>query len=208
MKNYVTTGLVAGLLCCAGDVSAQSGVARSPKIDPETCRAAGQIASSERDVDARLHAMRVLLTCPVVAGEVLPRLWERTDNTRDDLQLLFVLSHRYRSEPVHRAALRVFRDMTESGERRVAALAVLGAFVLPDLGLHLDFQPLSGMEPLEWDNVWTFGNEEYGESPMSPDREAAIVALIREAASGDPDGKVRSSAWWLDQQLRFRQSAQ
>lgn len=165
----------------------------------EDCGEATRILTEERAPEKRSWALRIISACPQ-RSDVLVRLWRDPPEGERELSQLYWVSRGVRDGDIFEAAFEVASSPSRPPLPRITALGVLASYVEPDLTLHLDgLEPVEGMGPIEWNNVWGWGADlslQEVETPLPEDFGVRTLELVRRLKEAD-DSRVRAAVWWL-----------
>lgn len=168
------------------------------------CRLAAQVLTHGEPAGKRDWALDIIQSCPQ-AKDVIPRLWSDVPTDDEEIEGLFHLSRQVRDGRIYEAAYSIATDPARQPLLRVVALGVLGSYVVPDLYMHLPLEPVTGSEPLRYNNIWSridHWSQRDGSVPFPADAEERIHSLVADLADPEKadtrEPELFAAACWLE----------
>lgn len=194
-RGGMLTAVLLSLVACSASAQANPGEVKHRN----DCRLAEQVLTHGQPANKRDWALGLIGTCDE-APAVLPGLWSQQPTADSEIEALYHASIRSGDEATFAAALAAAQDPSAISRLRLAGLATVVTRVRSDLFLSYDhLRTVSGVPPLEWDNMWSVVDHPMGpETPPPSGADAQVAALVQTLIT-DSDTMVRDAAWWLTQ---------
>ena len=186
------------------DVVAQQQLKEDTPRWQAECRAALSVAENRPSRTAVITSLQTLVNCERSAGSGISSVWRARPSEEDEILALAFASRSMRDGRIMSAAIATAEDRSASGDLRIAALGVLGAYV-DSAVLRIREQSDQEYSFQRYSiTVTPHASQRRGVVPLEEGYEATILSALGEIArTGMADERISGAAAVLKQWLEF-----
>ena len=207
-RNSLLLGMVPWIVLAelpGADVVAQQQLKEDTPHWQAECRAALSVVENRPSRTAVITSLQTLVNCERSAGAGISSVWRTHPSETDVIGILRFVSRGMRDGRIMAAAIATAEDRSASGDLRIAALGVLGAYVDPAIFRIREQPDLEYLVQRYSITVTPHTSQRNGVIPLDPGYEAMILNVLgRIASTGVADERISGAAAVLKQWLEFR----